>query len=224
MDFGEHRDAELASRRLQGRQPIVVERSDDEQDAIRAERARLGDLVLVDDEILAQHGQGACLTRCREMLGCALEIVSVGQHGEARRPARFVATRDSCRIEDRPEHATARARLLDLRNDARRAGFDPVAQCTHKIAHRWRCPCFLAQRGKRPHCARGSNFLGLGGEDPGEDVAVGRPCRSHDPVSYRPSFWVVATNASSFFLAAPEAIDSRARAMPSAIDTASPAA
>jgi hypothetical protein len=55
VDFGDNRHPETESRRLQRREPRVVERSDDEQDAIGAKRARLDDLVLVDDEILAQH-------------------------------------------------------------------------------------------------------------------------------------------------------------------------
>src|SRR5438128_2188853 len=82
--------------------------------AIRAEEPRFGDLILVDDEILAQRGQRAGSACGGEKLGCTLEVITIGQHGKTRCSASFVTASDRGRIEDRPQNAPARARLLDL--------------------------------------------------------------------------------------------------------------
>ena len=103
----------------------VVERRDDQQDAIRTERPRLDDLVFVEHEVLAQHRQRACRRAPQRDRRPALEELAVGQHRKAGRAARLVAARDRGRIEDRPQHAAAGARLLDLGDHAGRARADP---------------------------------------------------------------------------------------------------
>jgi hypothetical protein len=73
VDFDEHVHAEADGARFQRREPRVVERRDDQQDRIRPQRARLDDLVFVDDEFLAQRRHRACGTRLDQELGRALE-------------------------------------------------------------------------------------------------------------------------------------------------------
>ena len=60
VHFDQHRKRSVrAGAGFERREPRVVVRRDDQQDGVGAHRARLGDLILVDDEILAQHRQAS---------------------------------------------------------------------------------------------------------------------------------------------------------------------
>ena len=59
VHLDQHRHAEVARAGFERGEARVVERGDDQQDRVGAQRARLGDLVLVDDEVLAQRRQRA---------------------------------------------------------------------------------------------------------------------------------------------------------------------
>ena len=59
MNLDQHREPEFARAGLERGELRIGQRRDDQQDGVRADGARLGDLILVDDEILAQHGQRA---------------------------------------------------------------------------------------------------------------------------------------------------------------------
>src|SRR3546814_14280351 len=61
----QHVHAQVERLLRQRGQAIVVERGDDQQDAVGADRARLDHLVGIDDEILAQYRQRAGLARLR---------------------------------------------------------------------------------------------------------------------------------------------------------------
>ena len=61
----------------------VFQRGDDEENGVGAQRARLGDLVFVDDEFLAQHRQRTCAARTDQILRVALEKGPVGEHRKA---------------------------------------------------------------------------------------------------------------------------------------------
>ena len=73
MDLDQHVHPEFARAGFERGQLRIVERRDDQQDRVGAQRARLGDLVLVDDEFLAQRRQRARRARRDEILGRALE-------------------------------------------------------------------------------------------------------------------------------------------------------
>ena len=154
------------------REPRVVERRDDQQDRIRAERTRLGNLVLVDDEFLAQDRQQTCIACLDQELGRALEERSVGQHREARRLRPRVRRSDARGIEFRTQQSLARARALDLGNDgggaasgARSNRFGEPARCSGGT-----CIAIDGREGARD--LRRDHLLRLRGQDPGEDVAV----------------------------------------------------
>ena len=136
VDLGQHRHAELARAGFERREPRIGERRHDQQDRVGADRARLRHLILVDDEILAQHRQRARRARRGEVGGIALEVRAVGQHRQARGAASLVARRDRGRIEIGAQHAAARARLLDLRDDGRTTGRDLRAQGALEVARR----------------------------------------------------------------------------------------
>ena len=80
--------AQLARRR-------VVERRHDQQDAVGADRARLEHLVGVEDEVLAQAGQGDRRARLPRGAVGALEIALLGQHREAGGAARGIGAREA---------------------------------------------------------------------------------------------------------------------------------
>src|SRR5690606_27087799 len=128
-----------------------------------------------------------------------------------RAPGR-VAARDRGRVEVGADHALRRARLLDLGDDRRAAGRDRGLQRGAEAAHRRRVRdprLEFAQR--QPRAALG-DLLALAVEDPLQD--------GHGvPASER----VASMKCASFARAAPEAMASRAFAMPSAIESATPA-
>src|SRR6266446_8787622 len=95
---------------------VVVDGGHDDQDAVCAPCSRLGDLIHVIHEILAQDrklGRSAC---CGEVFRLALKRRRVGEHREASRAPAFVGTRQGGRVELRPDQAFGGARLLDLCN------------------------------------------------------------------------------------------------------------
>jgi hypothetical protein len=78
----------------------VVERRDDQQDRVGAHRARFGDLVLVDDEILAQHRQSARARAATRYSGAPWKYsrsVSTDKHAAPpARVARAIAGGSNC--------------------------------------------------------------------------------------------------------------------------------
>ncbi len=58
---------------LESRKAGVFQRGDDQEDRIGAERARLRDLIFVDDEFLAQRRQCACVASIDQIFRSALE-------------------------------------------------------------------------------------------------------------------------------------------------------
>ncbi len=83
-----------------------IERSDDQQDGVGAPAARLDDLVLVDDEILAQYRKVRGRARLLQELRRTLEILHVCQDRQTGRPAGGVTARDGGRVEVFAQHAS----------------------------------------------------------------------------------------------------------------------
>src|SRR3569832_62534 len=86
----------------------VVERRDDEQDAVRADCARLVHLIGIDNEILAQRRQLAGGARLLQIALATLKEIGVGEHGETRRAVSRVTRRDRGGIERFAQHTQAR--------------------------------------------------------------------------------------------------------------------
>src|SRR5439155_614015 len=109
-----------ARRRQQVRALPRRHRGDDEEHGVRAEGARLVDLVRVDQEVLAQAGEPRGRARRGEVLERAAEEGAVGQHRQRRRPGRGVAARDGGGVVG-PADLAARGRgALQLRDDGGR--------------------------------------------------------------------------------------------------------
>src|SRR5205823_14845032 len=119
-----------------------------------------------------------------------------------------------CRgIELAPQPAAARARFLDSGNDCRAPRGDLRAERAFEVARRRRSLCRRFDHTGGPRPPQGSDFFPFGRENLCEDIRHRQACAA-------PSFVVSATNAASFFLAAPERMAARARSMPAAIDPA----
>src|SRR5581483_2088114 len=157
-------------------------------------------------EILAQHWQRACRARLLQIFVAALEEIDVGQHRKAGRAIRFVVTRNRCRIEVVTDHARAGRGFLDLGNHRRCAYIDLRFQGRGESARIGQIGATRRQFAQRQRRAARFDFPRLAREDALQDVAHGA-C-------------VAATNSSSFLRAAPDAMASRARSMPSSIEAA----
>ena len=171
MHLDQHAHAVRERHRLQIGHLRVVQAGGDQQDAVRAHRARLKDLVLVDHEVLAQHRQRAGGTRLLQILGAALEVLQVGQHAQAGRAVARVARGDLGRAEVGADHALARAGLLDLGDHRGPAGGDLGAQRGLEAAQVGGTGLGLgAHGGERLRGAGRGHLLMLGDDDAGEDV------------------------------------------------------
>src|SRR5438105_7160913 len=117
VHFDQNAHAELVCAGLECGQSRVLERGNDQENAIRTERSRLQHLVLVDHKILAQSRQAASLASCDQMLRTSLEINAIDQYRKTRRASGFVTPGDGGGVANRPQHGLARARLPDVRDD-----------------------------------------------------------------------------------------------------------
>ena len=99
MHLDEHVHAERKGCRFELGRGGVLERRHDDQDAIGASRARLGHLIRVVHEVLAQRRQRASRARRAQVIERALEGGRVGQDGEAGRSALRISRRQGRRIE-----------------------------------------------------------------------------------------------------------------------------
>src|SRR6185437_1801600 len=215
VHLDQHVHAIVERARLERCKTGVFEGGDDQQDGVCAQSARLGDLIFVDDELLAQRRQRACVARLDQVFGSTLEKGPVGQHREAGRSRLFVRRGDGVRVERIAQDAPARARPLDFRDDCRRTRGDALPDRALEAARRSGGARGRLDLGEGMRELSGDDFFGLGGDDPGQDIPIAMLRRFH--LAPAPSFWVAATNWSSFRLAAPDTTAARARSIPSGI-------
>ena len=130
VHLDQHVHAVVERAGLERREPGVVERGDDQQDRVGAERARLRDLVFVDDEFLAQRRQRARRARLDEIFGRALEKRPVGQHRQAR-GARLLVRRGDRRAGRKASRSTPRLGLAFLIS-AITAGAPAAMRCAER--------------------------------------------------------------------------------------------
>ncbi len=150
----------------------------DEQDAVGPHGARFVDLVGIDHEVLAQHRQVAAGARLLQVIRAALEELPVGQHRQAGRAhlaagigvADGVALGDVGRHEISPDHALARAGLLDLGNHRGLPRGHLGAQRAHEVAREHAALGIGAHLGQRQLLLRRRHFLALDGDDLVQDV------------------------------------------------------
>src|SRR5438270_65222 len=92
----------------------------------RASSARVGDLIGIIHEILAQDRQPRCSARGGQMVRLALERGRIGEHRKTGRAARFIGARERRRVEVGADKAFRWARLLDLGDQRKAAGLEPA--------------------------------------------------------------------------------------------------
>src|SRR5882672_2388085 len=121
VDLDQRGELEL----LAGERDIVaqldlVEDADDEQGGVGQHDARLVELVLVDDEVLAEDGEASGIADGAEVVDGALEELLVGEDGDGARAALAVGDRLLRRAEIRLEDALHGGRALELGDDRHR--------------------------------------------------------------------------------------------------------
>ena len=175
VDLHQRIHAELPCRFREFGGLAVVQGGHDEQDAVRAERARLRHLIGVEHEILAQHGKRDGRVCLREIAVFALEVGLVRQHGEAGRAAAGVGGGQGRRVEIGADEALAGRGLLQLGDEGRAATVGDRAKRSGEAAWRLGRPRPLSQR------RLGDGPLALGNVVP---LVVANPC---EDVAHRPA-------------------------------------
>ena len=152
-------------------QSRVVERGDDQQNAIGAEQARFVHLPGVDQEILAQHRQAAGRTRFLQIRVATLEKIHIGEHRQASGAAGLVTAGNLAGAKIRANHALARAGFLDFGDNGRSAAGDARAQGRSETARRRRLAATRLQltQGQRRRAL--AQFFGLARENGLQNIA-----------------------------------------------------
>ena len=132
----EHGHPQFVRQRFHFLHARQAQRGDDQQNAIRAHRARLKNLIRIDHEILAQHRQRAGGARGLQIFRRTLKVIAIGQHRQTRRAAVCIARGDIGRIEISADHALGRAGFLDLGNHCGLTVNEAAPDRTHKVARR----------------------------------------------------------------------------------------
>ena len=172
MDLDQHVHAPADRRILELGGQHVIDGGHDDQDAVGAPGARLGHLIGVKEEILAQHRQIAGRARRAQETGRALKARGVGQHRQAGRAAGLIGAGQRRRVEIGPDQTLRRARLLDL-GDQRVTGRRVVGKRAGKAAHGRRGARLVLEAGQRAGGPGGGDFVQLVAADALEDVHGG---------------------------------------------------
>jgi hypothetical protein len=98
-------------------EPRVIEGGHDQQHGIRARRARLPELVVVEDEVLSEQRKLDGRARGDEVTESATKVFLVGEHGDRRRAGPGVDARLRCWIEGGVEGAPGGRGFLHLRDE-----------------------------------------------------------------------------------------------------------
>lgn len=148
------------------------ERGHDQEHRIRTRRARLGHLVAIDQEVLAQERQAHALADPREEGQIAVEVLAIGEHGDRRGPSLRVRRRDHRRIRARTDRTCRGRCTLDLGQHAHRLARGPRERRV-QAPHRPGSPGAGLEIRQRHAALRGHQLLALGREDGVEDVRAG---------------------------------------------------
>src|SRR3974390_2504468 len=148
----------------------IVDRRHYDKDAIRAERARLHNLVRLVDEILAQSGQRGRVASLRQEFRPTLERRRIGEHGQARCAALLVCPRQRGWVEIGSDQTPRRARLLDLGNEGVVAAGKPALDRAGETARRRGRLCFGFEYGQWLLAFGGGDLVALVRLDLFQDV------------------------------------------------------
>src|SRR5581483_2272413 len=180
----------------------LLEHRGDQQDRVGAGGASLVDLIRVEDEVLAQDGQGDRGAHGAEVVEGALEM-AVGEDRDGGGAVGGIGGGDGCGIEVGKDVALAGRGAFDLGDDGRAPG----AQRADEIARWWGGEDGGADGVEGKRGATGLQLFALGGKDAVEDRAGG-----HQGTSWR----LAARSRSRVARGRPAARISWARRTPSA--------
>ena len=135
VQFQQNRHAQIVRHLFQMAQFCIVQRGGNQQNRICPPGARLIDLVFVQHEIFAQHGQRHSFPRLAQIIGRALEIGFVRQHGQAGCAGVFIGNGMGSGLEICANQAFGRAGFFDFGNDRRLILRMFAAQRGNEIAH-----------------------------------------------------------------------------------------
>src|SRR6056297_4347931 len=211
MHFDEHIHVPAPRRLLELQRLRVRHARHDDEDAIRAPGARLGHLVGIVHEILAQHRQVAGGARLSQVVRRALETRAVGQHRQAGGTARRIGLRQRGGVEIFADQALRGARLLDLGDEAV-PGLAGLQERPGKGAHGRRVAGLGLDLLDRLRRLRRGDLLELVVPDPVQDGRCGHWASD-----------VALASAARRVRAAPESMLSAAMATPSRRSSVRPA-
>lgn len=122
MDLDEGGEARLDGEGVIVAELGIVEDGDDEEDGVGAPLDGLEDLAFVDDEVLAQEGQGDGGADLAEVIEGPLEEGLVGEDGQAAGAGFLVGLGDADGVEVGADDAGGGGGLLDLGDEGDLAG------------------------------------------------------------------------------------------------------
>ena len=122
MHLDQHLQAQSAGVLMQRGQLDAVQRRDDQQHCVGAGRARLIQLVGIDDEVLAQRRQQRRPPRLLQVLEAAPEELLFGQDGERGRAGHLVGLGGLDRMQVLADDAPRRRAPLELRDHVHLSG------------------------------------------------------------------------------------------------------
>ena len=207
LDQGVHAEARgFAHQR--GGQGVVDHRQDD-QDGVGAQGAALGHLPGVDQEILADTGQGGRVAGGLQIAVGAHETGPVGQHRQAGRAAALIGPCQRRRIEVLADDPLGRRGLLDLGDQGQSSRAMAALQRGLEAAGRVGGLRGGFHLGRRPHGLSRGDLLAFVGGDLRENVGH--------------AAFVMAISWSSAVRARPSSTTAPASSTPSRrVSTASP--
>ncbi len=162
--FDQRRHPKLSRERCERTQLALFQHRGDQQNAIRAGRARFINLVRLENEILAQQRNIHRGADGSQIVQRAFEMY-VGQNRDCGGAAGDILARDVGRIESRHDVALARGRALDF-GDYRGT---PSAQRSDEIARLGRASSLGDDRHRRNYRASSAHFDAFGGVNVVED-------------------------------------------------------
>ena len=118
----------------------IAQGGDDQQHGVRAGGACLDELVLVDDEVLAEQRHRDGGPDCLEVRQVAVEERRLGEHRYRRGASALVAGRDGRRHVVLAKHAARRRSPLALRDHLQARRSEGVSEAARRASARWSAP------------------------------------------------------------------------------------
>ena len=164
----------------------------DEEDRIGTSGARFPDLIDIDDEILAKHGQLDRVANHVDVFELAAEVMLVGETGDRAGTVSGVGLGNGDGVEVLADHSRGRAFALDLGDDMGQVGMAAVDKCLEKVAWSAQLRDALLKNLERNRLAGESDLDGFSRDDVLQD-RVHRSVRAGTFQSFQGLVLVIAS-------------------------------